>query len=166
MNDAPMASRPYVIAAVIVAVALLLPAGALARSQAVATGTGGAPAGVAGDGPPTASPAPRQGANAIAAAVAATATLGVPEPYVAGLGGGGFMTIYVAREHKVITIDGRETAPQSFPRDAFIDPQTGQPIPFSPQRITSGMAVRGPGTLAPRSHALARSRTMPLSQLL
>ncbi|MFL5842278.1 MAG: gamma-glutamyltransferase [Thermoleophilaceae bacterium] len=56
--------------------------------------------------------------------------------------------------------------PQSFPQDAFIDPQTGQPIPFSPQRITSGMAVGVPGTLATWSQALGRYGTMSLSRLL
>src|SRR5258705_1729865 len=104
MNDAPMASRPYVIAAVIVAVALLLPAPALARPQADATGTGGAAASVDRDATHTAIEVLRHGGNAIDAAVAANATLGVTEPYVAGLGGGGFMTIYLAREHKVVTI--------------------------------------------------------------
>jgi gamma-glutamyltranspeptidase / glutathione hydrolase len=161
-----MASRLLAFAAVIAAVALLLPAGALARSQAVATGTGGAAASVDRDATHTAVNVLRHGGNAIDAAVAANATLGVTEPYVAGLGGGGFMTIYLAREHKVVTIDGRETAPQSFPEDAFIDPQTGQPIQFSPQRITSGMAVGVPGTLATWSQALNRYGTMSLSRLL
>ncbi|MFL5841474.1 MAG: gamma-glutamyltransferase, partial [Thermoleophilaceae bacterium] len=161
-----MASRLLAFAAVVAAVALLLPAGALARSQAVATGTGGAAASVDRDATHTAINVLRHGGNAIDAAVAANATLGVTEPYVAGLGGGGFMTIYLAREHKVVTIDGRETAPQSFPQDAFIDPETGQPIPFSPQRITSGMAVGVPGTLATWSQALGRYGTMSLSRLL
>src|SRR3954469_11726735 len=56
--------------------------------------------------------------------------------------------------------------PQSFPQNAFIDPQTGQPIPFSPQRVTSGMAVGVPGTLATWAQALAQYGTMPLSRLL
>ena len=133
---------------------------------AVQTGTGGAAASVDRDATQTAIDILRRGGNAIDAAVAANATLGVTEPYVAGIGGGGFMVVYLARQHRVVTIDGRETAPQAFPQDAFIDPSTGQPIPFSPQRITSGMAVGVPGTLATWAQAVDRYGTMPLSKLL
>jgi gamma-glutamyltranspeptidase / glutathione hydrolase len=133
--------------------------------QAVAVGTGGAVASV----DPTATEAGirilREGGNAVDAAIAANATLGLTEPFVAGIGGGGFVVIYLAHEHRVITIDGRETAPAAFPVDAFIDPATGQPIPFSPQRITSGMAVGVPGTLASWIQA-SHYGTMPLKRLL
>jgi gamma-glutamyltranspeptidase/glutathione hydrolase len=116
--------------------------------QAVAIGTGGAAATVDADATRSAIEVLRRGGNAVDAAVAAAATLGVTEPYVAGIGGGGFMVVYLAKQHRVVTIDGRETAPQAFSEDAFIDPATGQPIPFYPQRVTSGMAVGVPGTLA------------------
>ena len=146
-------------------IALAVPSAASA-SQAVATGTGGAASSVDQDATNSAIEILSKGGNAIDAAVAANATLGVTEPYVAGLGGGGFMTIYLAREHKLITIDGREKAPQAFQQDAFIDPQTGQPIPFSPQRVTSGMAVGVPGTLEQWTQALGHYGTMPLARLL
>ncbi len=133
--------------------------------QAVAVGTGGAVASVDPDATRAGIEILRAGGNAIDAAIAANAVLGVTEPYVAGIGGGGFLTIYLAKQHRVITIDGRETAPHAFPEDAFIDPATGQPIPFSPQRITSGMAVGVPGTLASWVQA-SRFGTMPLSRLL
>jgi gamma-glutamyltranspeptidase / glutathione hydrolase len=87
--------------------------------------------------------------------------LGVTEPYVAGIGGGGLMVIYFAYSHKVVTIDGRETAPATFPQDAFIDPATGKPIPFNPQRITSGMASASQARLRPgrrRRNATDRCR--------
>src|SRR3954463_6858953 len=154
------------VATAVLLVALAFPAAASATSQAIATGTGGAAASVDRDATQTAINILSKGGNAIDAAVAANATLGVTEPYVAGLGGGGFMTIYLAGQHKLITIDGREKAPQAFEQDAFIDPQTGKPIPFSPQRVTSGMAVGVPGTLAQWVHALNRYGTMPLSRLL
>jgi gamma-glutamyltranspeptidase/glutathione hydrolase len=65
-----------------------------------------------------------------------------------------------------VTIDGRETAPQAFREDAFIDPETGEPIPFTPERVTSGMAVGVPGTLATWAEATRRFGTIPLSKLL
>src|SRR3954451_10814655 len=135
-------------------------------SQPTAVGTGGAGASVDRDATRTAIQALRRGGNAIDPAVAANVTLGVTEPYVAGIGGGGFMVVYLAHEHRVVTIDGRETAPQNFPRDAFIDPQTGQPIPFTPQRVTSGMAVGVPGTLATWATAERPFGTMSLASLL
>src|SRR3954451_3537651 len=155
-----------VIGTLAILVALVIPASASAQSQAVATGTGGAAASVDKDATSSAIQILSKGGNAIDAAIAANATLGVTEPYVAGLGGGGFMTIYLAGQHNLITIDGREKAPQAFQQDAFIDPATGQPIPFSPQRVTSGMAVGVPGTLEQWAQALDRYGTMPLSRLL
>jgi gamma-glutamyltranspeptidase/glutathione hydrolase len=134
--------------------------------QAVAFGAGGAVASVDPDATRTAIDVLRRGGNAIDAAVAANAALGVTEPYVAGIGGGGFMVIYLAHSHRVITIDGRETAPGSFPTDAFVDPATGAPIPFYPQRVTSGMAVGVPGTLATWALASRDYGTMSLSALL
>jgi len=150
-------------------VAVLVAASSASAQHAktpTAIGTGGAAASVDRDATHTAIQILRRGGNAIDAAVAANATLGVTEPYVAGIGGGGFMVIYLARQHRVVTVDGRETAPQNFPQDAFIDPQTGQPIPFSPQRITSGMAVGVPGTLESWQTAESRFGTMSLAQLL
>jgi gamma-glutamyltranspeptidase / glutathione hydrolase len=135
-------------------------------SQPTAVGTGGAAASVDRDATQTAIKVLRRGGNAIDAAVAANATLGVTEPYVAGIGGGGFMVIYLAHEHRLVTIDGRETAPQNFPQDAFIDPQTGQPYPFTPRRVTSGMAVGVPGTLAAWQMAEQNFGTMSLARLL
>ncbi|HET9559920.1 MAG TPA: gamma-glutamyltransferase, partial [Actinomycetota bacterium] len=63
----------------------------------------------------------RRGGNAVDAAVAAAATLGVTEAYSAGIGGGGFMVVYLADKRRVVTIDGRETAPAAFREDSFID---------------------------------------------
>src|SRR3954452_13199455 len=79
------------------------------------------------------------GGNAVDAAVATAAALGVTEPYSSGLGGGGYFVYYDARTHRVHTIDGRETAPAGMPHDAFVDPRTGEPYPFTPQLVTSGV---------------------------
>ncbi|MET0692329.1 MAG: gamma-glutamyltransferase, partial [Propionibacteriaceae bacterium] len=60
----------------------------------------------------------RAGGNAVDAAVATAAALGVTEPYSAGIGGGGYFVYYDAKRHRVSTLDGRETAPESMPDDA------------------------------------------------
>jgi gamma-glutamyltranspeptidase/glutathione hydrolase len=96
----------------------------------------------------------RQGGNAVDAAVATAAALGVTEPYSAGVGGGGYFVHLDGRTGEVSTIDGRETAPSKMPRDAFIDPETGEPYPFTPELVTSGVSVGVPGTLATWETAL------------
>jgi gamma-glutamyltranspeptidase/glutathione hydrolase len=95
----------------------------------------------------------RHGGNAADAAVAVASTLGVTDPLVAGIGGGGYFVYYDARTHRVYTIDGRESAPAADNQDLFIDPGTGQPLPF-PTAVTSGLSVGVPGTLATWLQAL------------
>jgi gamma-glutamyltranspeptidase / glutathione hydrolase len=140
-------------------------AGQEPAKRPVATGTGGAIATVDLDASAAGLEVLRHGGNAVDAAVAAAATLGVTEAYSAGVGGGGFMVIYLARQGRVVTIDGRETAPAAFAEDSFIDPATGQPIPFA-ERVTSGLGVGVPGTPATWQRALRRYGTRSLGTLL
>ncbi len=75
------------------------------------------------------------------------AALGVTEPFSAGIGGGGFMIIYLKDQDRVITLDGREQAPAATTVDLFQDPSNpGKLLPFFPNRISSGVAVGVPGT--------------------
>ena len=82
---------------------------AAARKQAVAVGTGGAVASMDLDASKAGIEVLKRGGNAIDAAVATASTMGDTIPFVAGPGGGGFMVIYLAHSHRVVTIDGRET---------------------------------------------------------
>src|ERR1017187_2786955 len=92
------------------------PAGAAVRSvsylpkQAVAVGTGGAVASDDVEGTSAGLEVLRGGGNAIDAAVAVAATLGVADPFVAGIGGGGYLVYYDARTHRVSPIGGRGAA--------------------------------------------------------
>jgi len=133
--------------------------------QPVAIGTGGAVASVNVLATAAGIRVLRQGGNAVDAAVAAAAVLGVAEPFSSGIGGGGFMVIYDARHHRVSTIDSRETAPEAFRADVFIDPATGKPIPF-PELVTSGLGVGVPGTLQAWKVAASRFGTRPFASLL
>ena len=132
---------------------------------AVATGSGGAVATVDGDASRAGLDVLRHGGNAVDAAVAAAATLGVTEPYSAGIGGGGFFVYFQAATHRVFTLDGRETAPAAMGPTAFIDPATGQPLPFA-DAVTSGLSVGVPGTPATWVQALSRWGTRSLAQML
>jgi gamma-glutamyltranspeptidase / glutathione hydrolase len=139
----PTRARLAAVLAVLCLAAVTAPAqaGKELTKQPVATGTGGAIATADLDASAAGLEVLRQGGNAVDAAVAAAATLGVTEAYSAGVGGGGFMVVYLADSRRVVTIDGRETAPAAFAEDSFIDPATGQPIPFA-ERVTSGPAPR------------------------
>jgi gamma-glutamyltranspeptidase/glutathione hydrolase len=114
--------------------------------QAVATGSGGAVASADLDASRAGIRVLRQGGNAIDAAVATASSLGVTEPFVAGPGGGGFMVIYLARQHRVITIDGREKCPAGCSATMFRD-DSGQPLPFEQAR-RSGVSIGVPGMVA------------------
>jgi gamma-glutamyltranspeptidase/glutathione hydrolase len=133
--------------------------------QPVAVGTGGAVASDDVEATSAGLDVLRHGGNAIDAAVAVAATLGVADPFVAGIGGGGYLVYYNARTQQVWTIDGRETAPALAGASLFIDPATGKPLAF-PVAVTSGLSAGVPGTLMTWQRALDLWGTQSLAQVL
>ncbi len=123
--------------------------------QPVATGYGGAVVSDTVESTEAGLTVLRRGGTAADAAVAVASTLGVSDPFVAGIGGGGYFVYYDAATHRVSTIDGRETTPAADSSTMFIDPSTGQPYSF-PTAVTSGRSVGVPGTLATWQRALQR----------
>ncbi|HYS34075.1 MAG TPA: gamma-glutamyltransferase [Pseudonocardiaceae bacterium] len=123
--------------------------------QAVAIGSGGAVVSDTAESTAAGLAVLRAGGTAADAAVAVASTLGVTDPYVAGLGGGGYLVYYDARTHRVTTIDGRETTPAAADVNLFIDPTTGKPLAF-PTAVTSGLSVGVPGDLMTWQQALDR----------
>jgi len=112
------------------------------KKQAVATGTGGAVASMDLGASKAGIAVLKVGGNAIDAAVATASTLGVTNPFVAGPGGGGFMVIYLAKTHQVVTVDGRENCPQACTPGMFTDQKTGKPLDYtyaSDQPLSTGV---------------------------
>ncbi|MGN7470321.1 gamma-glutamyltransferase [Brevibacillus sp. SAFN-007a] len=105
-----------------------------------------------------------KGGNAVDAAAGIQLALNVAEPYMSGIGGGGFMMIYVKDQNKITVIDSREAAPANVTADMFLQAD-GQPIPFE-QRHTSGQAVGVPGTLLGVAKALEMYGTWKLADVL
>ncbi|MDV6373726.1 gamma-glutamyltransferase [Deinococcus arenicola] len=128
-----------------------------------ASGTGGAVATVDHDASLAAMKILEAGGNAVDAAVAAAATLGLTEPFSCGVGGGGFMVVYLAKEKRVITIDHREMAPASFTPSVFLE--GGKPIDFN-ERVTSGLSAGVPGVVMGWQEALQRYGTKTFAEVL
>ncbi len=101
------------------------------------------------------------GGNAVDGAIAASAMIGVTAPYTCGIGGGGFLVIYLARENRVVTLDHREMAPEAITPAAFLD-SDGRPIPRSEQ-VTSGLSVGVPGLVRGWEMALSRYARLTLA---
>jgi gamma-glutamyltranspeptidase / glutathione hydrolase len=100
-----------------------------------------------------------EGGNAIDAAAAVMFALNVVEPQSAGIGGGGFMMIHLAKSNKTFIIDSREKAPATATADMFAG------MDFT-QASTSGISVGVPGALRGISLALSRWGTMTLAQVM
>lgn len=105
-----------------------------------------------------------QGGNAIDAAVATQFALNVVEPMMSGIGGGGFMMIYLAKEGQTVVIDCREQAPAGAKPTMFLD-ASGQPLPFE-TAVKTGHAVGVPGTLKGLVTALEKYGTKKLPELI
>ena len=96
----------------------------------------------------------RQGGSAMDAAIATQLVLNLVEPESSGIGGGAFLVYFAAKDHRVTTFDGRETAPEAARGDRFIGPD-GKPMTYF-QALVGGRSVGVPGVL--RMLALAHRR--------
>jgi len=97
------------------------------------------------------------GGNAIDAAVAIAYALNVVEPQSAGIGGGGFMMIHLAKSGRTVIIDSREKAPAGATPDMFVG---------VPSASLQGVAVGVPGMVRGTETALRDYGTMGFAQVL
>jgi gamma-glutamyltranspeptidase/glutathione hydrolase len=105
----------------------------------------------------------RQGGTAIDAAIAAQMVLNLVEPESSGIGGGAFLVLYSAKDHRVTTFDGRETAPAAAKGDRFIGPD-GKPMTYF-QALVGGRSVGVPGVLRMLEMAHRRYGKLPWASL-
>ncbi len=98
-----------------------------------------------------------RGGNAIDAAVAIAYALNVVEPQSAGIGGGGFMMIHIAKTGETVTIDSREKAPAAATRDMFVG---------VPRATQQGVAVGVPGMVRGTALALQKYGNLSLAQVM
>jgi gamma-glutamyltranspeptidase/glutathione hydrolase len=103
-----------------------------------------------------------RGGNAIDAAIATAFALAVVDQASSGLGGGGFMVIYDAKERRAHALDFREIAPEKARTDLYT--KGGKPVPSL--SVTGGLAVAVPGQVAGLVQAHKRFGTLPLHVLM
>jgi gamma-glutamyltranspeptidase / glutathione hydrolase len=87
----------------------------------------------------------RAGGSAADAAVAIQLVLNIVEPQSSGIGGGAFFVYWDEKMRKVVTLDGRETAPMAATPNLFIGAD-GKPLAFM-EAVVGGRAVGVPGTV-------------------
>lgn len=104
----------------------------------------------------------RAGGNAIDAAVAVGYALAVVNPCCGNIGGGGFMTIHLAKG-KDIFLNFREKAPLNIKKILYLD-EKGKPI--ADKTTTGYLAVAVPGTVLGLDTALQKYGTMSRKQVM
>ncbi|MCX2726560.1 gamma-glutamyltransferase [Thermomicrobium sp. 4228-Ro] len=112
------------------------------------------------------------GGNAIDAAVATAFAIGVVEPFMSGIGGGGILLIHLAESQETVAIDFGMCAPLAARPDLYrLLPATGA-TRFGWRAVEKDANVHGPlaiavpGMVAGLATALERYGTRPLAELL
>ena len=106
----------------------------------------------------------KKGGNAIDAMVAVQLVLGLVEPQSSGIGGGAFLVYYDAGQGKLITFDGRETAPLNATPQLFQD-ENGEPLKFY-DAVVGGRSVGTPGTVKLLFETHAKHGSLPWADLV
>lgn len=96
----------------------------------------------------------RAGGSAIDAAIAAQLVLNLVEPQSSGIGGGGFLVLYDPQEKRILTFDGRETAPLTAESDQFLH-EDGHTLKFF-EAAVGGLSVGTPGLVQLMADAHAK----------
>lgn len=105
----------------------------------------------------------RKGGSAADAAMAMMLALTVVEPQSSGIGGGGFLLHHDAETGKIITIDGRETAPASASEELFLD-AAGKPMGFL-NAFQGGHSVGVPGNIRLMAETHKKWGTLPWADI-
>ncbi len=112
------------------------------------------------------------GGNAIDAAVAAAFAIGVAEPWMNGIGGGGFMVVWLASEQRSLVIEypmisPAAARPEMFPLTGGVDSSLfGWPSVVDNANVLGHRSVAVPSTVRGLALALEKYGTRPLSTVM
>lgn len=105
------------------------------------------------------------GGNAVDAAVTAGLAIGAVEPWMSGLGGGGFMIVYVAAERRAYAVEFAMRAshgidPAAYPLAPGVDADLfGWPAVVEDRNVLGPLSMAVPGFVAGHAAALERFGT-------
>lgn len=105
-----------------------------------------------------------QGGAAIDAVIAIQCILNVVEPYMSGLGGGGYLLYYDHATQQVTTFDARETAPSHVDTEFYLD-KDGNHLSFF-DLSTHGSAIGIPGIPKLFDYLMNNYATLSLANLI
>lgn len=105
----------------------------------------------------------KRGGSAADAAIAVQLVLNLVEPQSSGIGGGAFTLYFDAQKNRLITLDGRETAPAKATPTLFLD-SNGKPLQFY-DAVVGGRSVGTPGTVKLLEEMHQRYGKRPWSEL-
>lgn len=114
----------------------------------------------------------QRGGNAVDAAVTAAFVLGVVEPFMSGLGGGGFTVAHLPKQNADVVIDysmvsPRRASPEMYRLRGGVDASLfGWPAVEDDANIVGHRAVAVPGVVAGLALALERYGTMTLREAI
>jgi len=104
----------------------------------------------------------KKGGNAVDAAIATAFALNAAEPFASGIGGGGFMVVYLAKGKRTTVINFREKAPAKAHASMYLEKGDVRDT----WRKSHGLAVAVPGALAGWVYALEKYGTMKMENVM
>ena len=105
----------------------------------------------------------KQGGNVVDAAAAVGFALSVLRPASSGIGGGGFMLIWDAKEQRCIVLDYRERAPLRATAKMFAVKQDDK---LPPASVRGPLAAAVPGHVAGLCHAVEKFGRLPIAEVV
>ena len=117
----------------------------------------------------------REGGNAVDAAIATALAIGGVEPWMSGIGGGGFMLVGLAAEKKVYCVDYGMVAPKALDPSRYALANEGEapedftfvwPRVVDDRNILGPEAVGMPGSVAGFAAALERFGTLNWQEVM
>ncbi len=115
----------------------------------------------------------KQGGNVVDAAAAVGFALSVLRPASSGIGGGGFMLIWDAKEQRCIVLDYRERAPLRATAEMFavaqvsnLSGQEGQVENLPDASVRGPLAAAVPGHVAGLCHAVEKFGRLPIADVI